>query len=436
MAVKRLRPKKTFFLNIQKSRTFTTMLLATIMLLIIYPNTLFSYHSTYSKPHSKSHETNNAKTEEIPSTNSTVHDQLVSEKFGFFADTELVDDPFIPPENKSREDRIMWFRHKLPDLDILSPKNLSRTRSFSGRVSQFLGRNCTTRFYMTWLTSIKSFGKRQFLTMDSLFKANPESCLVIVSSSLDTVAGHRILKPLVDRGFQILTVAPDLPFLVENTPAESWLEEMKSGKKDPGTIPLSQNLSNLIRLLMLYKYGGVYLDTDVLVLRDFSGLRNCVGAQSVNPVSREWTRLNGAVMVFDVDHPLLHEFLEEFAVTFDGSKWGHNGPYLISRVIERMLLNYKYRSSPESLHGDYNFSILPTRAFYPVNWLRINRLMTKPANESEARWDARMLKELNGKETYALHLWYKWSKDYKIEAGSVVARLISDHCLVCYNISS
>ncbi|GMH03187.1 hypothetical protein Nepgr_005026 [Nepenthes gracilis] len=27
-------------------------------------------------------------------------------------------------------------------------------------------------------------------------------------------------------------------------------------------------------------------------------------------------------------HPLLLKFIEDFATTFDGNKWGHNGPYL------------------------------------------------------------------------------------------------------------
>ncbi|CAL2243579.1 unnamed protein product [Prunus armeniaca] len=71
-----------------------------------------------------------------------------------------------------------------------------------------------------------------------------------------------------------------------NTPAEFWLEELKTGRTDPGYIPLSQNLSNLIRLAMLYKYGGIYLDTDLIILKDFSGLRNAIEAQSLDSESK------------------------------------------------------------------------------------------------------------------------------------------------------
>ncbi|KAM1525389.1 hypothetical protein ACFX10_009860 [Malus domestica] len=173
--------------------------------------------------------------------------------------------------------------------------------------------------------------------MDTLFKSNPQGCLMIVSKSMDSERGYRILKPLLDKGFKILAITPDLPFLVKNTPAESWLEELKSGRKDPGHIPLSQNLANLIRLAMLYKYGGIYLGIDLVILKDFSSLRNAVGAQSVGKDSKQWTRLNGAVMIFDINHPILVDFLEEFATTFNGNKWGHNGPYCCARIAPNLL---------------------------------------------------------------------------------------------------
>ncbi|XWS67213.1 hypothetical protein CRYUN_Cryun05aG0268600 [Craigia yunnanensis] len=178
---------------------------------------------------------------------------------------------------------------------------------------------------MIWLSPGQSFGPREFSAVDSLFNASPKGCLMILSPSLDSRQGYRILKPLINDLFKVLALTPDLPFLVKNTPAESWLDEMKNGNKDPGNISLSYNLSNLIRLAILYKYGGVYLDVDFIILKDFTALRNAIGAQSIHRITRKWTRINGAAMIFNDDHPLLHDFLEEFAITFDGSKWGHNG---------------------------------------------------------------------------------------------------------------
>ncbi|GMY25470.1 lactosylceramide 4-alpha-galactosyltransferase-like [Fagus crenata] len=312
-------------------------------------------------------------------------------------DEEETEDPLIPPDNVSREERLVWFRRKLPELEILQSNNLSQ--KFHGRVLEFFNHGCTVQFYMTWFSTAQSHGKREFLAMETLFKMHPQGCLVIISNTMDTKLGYSILKPILDRGFKVLAITPD-PFLVMNTPAETWLEELRSGKKDPGYIPLFNNLSNLIRLAMLYKYGGIYLDTDLIILKDFSGLRNSVGAQNIDPVTKTWNRLNGAVMIFDINHPILLDFLEEFATTFNGNKWGFNGPYLVTRVIERV--------------GDtpgYNLTILPPKAFYSVDWNKIHRLFRKPTNEVESRWVENMLAELNGGETYALHLWNKRSKE-------------------------
>ena len=76
-----------------------------------------------------------------------------------------------------------------------------------------------------------------------------------------------------------------------DTPALAWFDRIKSGEQNRGEIPLAQNLSNLIRLVILYKYGGVHLDTDFITLKDFSGLRNSIEAQSIDATG-SWTRLN------------------------------------------------------------------------------------------------------------------------------------------------
>ncbi|PNS99078.2 hypothetical protein POPTR_016G114200v4 [Populus trichocarpa] len=328
----------------------------------------------------------------------------------------------IPPFSLTVEERIEWFRKKVPEFEILKSDNL--TKEFLGRVLEFFNNECDVRFFMTWISPVESFGRREFLALESLFKVHPHGCLLILSRDLDSIQGYRILKPLLDRKFKVAAITPDLSFLFKNTPAETWFEEIKSGNKDPGEIPLAQNLSNLIRLAVLYKFGGIYLDTDFIVLKSFADLRNAIGAQSID-VSKSWTRLNNAVLVFDMNHPLLLKFIEEFASTFDGNKWGHNGPYLVSRVVQKV-----------AGRPGYNFTVLPPMAFYPVGWNRIGGFFKKPVNKVESRWVNAKLLQLSG-ETYGLHLWNRQSSKFSIEEGSIMGRLISDHCVICeYKYSS
>ncbi|KAK6943516.1 Alpha 1,4-glycosyltransferase domain [Dillenia turbinata] len=319
--------------------------------------------------------------------------------------------------NASELERAAWIRKKLEELEIF--KMTKQSRQFDNRVRKFFSENCKIKFFMIWIAPARFFRRRETLALESLFKTHPKGCLIILSITMDSSFGYLILKPLLNHGFKVLALAPDLPFLFKDTPAETWFQEMRSGIKNPGEIPLAQNLSNLLRLTILYKYGGVYLDTDIIALRSFSGLRNSIGAQSVDLVSGHWTRLNNAVLIFDKNHQLLLKFIEEFASNFDGNKWGYNGPYLVSRVVE------KIAGTP-----GYNYTILPPTAFYLVDWTRIDRLFVQPKDRNSSRWVELKLQQLR-EHAYGLHLWNKQTSRLQIEEGSVVDRLIGHCCVIC-----
>ncbi|CAJ2670704.1 unnamed protein product [Trifolium pratense] len=324
----------------------------------------------------------------------------------------------VVPFNLNKEQRIEWFKENLQEFKILKLDRLAK--QFHARIHKFLkNESCESQFFMTWISPSSSFGEREILSVESLFKAQPKACLTILSRTLDSIHGYKILKPFLDKGFKVQAITPNLSFLVKGTLAEYWFDELREGKIDPGEIPLFQNLSNLIRLVALYKYGGVYLDIDFILLKPLIGLRNCIGAQSMNYVTKQWTRLNNAVLIFDKNHPLLLMFINEFALTFNGNKWGHNGPYLVSRVVERL----------GEKHG-LEFSILPPLAFYPADWNKIGGFFMRPKARIEEKWVEAKLRQLNF-ETYGVHLWNKQTSGLVIEEGSIIARIVSNHCVIC-----
>ncbi|KAL1543551.1 lactosylceramide 4-alpha-galactosyltransferase [Salvia divinorum] len=138
------------------------------------------------------------------------------------------------------------------------------------KITHFFTRNrCSVHLFMAWISPADLFGERELFGLETLFKTNPRSCLVILSNSL---ASSKLLQPLIETGFRIRAISLDLSSLFSSTPAEIWFNQIKNGNKNAGEIPLPQNLSNLIRHAALYKYGGVYLDTDFIILRDLSRL--------------------------------------------------------------------------------------------------------------------------------------------------------------------
>ena len=92
--------------------------------------------------------------------------------------------PLIPPDSVSKEERALWFQRKLPELEILKSNNL--TRQFHSRVLEFFNSGCEAQFFLTWITPASFFRRREFFILESLFKAHPTGCLIILSRSLDS----------------------------------------------------------------------------------------------------------------------------------------------------------------------------------------------------------------------------------------------------------
>lgn len=122
---------------------------------------------------------------------------------------------------------------------------------------------------MTWISSLESFSNRELFAIASLFKSHPNACLAIVSNSMHSKKGRLFLKPFLNKGFKVIATKPDFDYIFKNTPAEAWFNELSKGNIDPGEVSLGQNLSNLLRLALLHKFGGTYIDTDVIVLKSY-----------------------------------------------------------------------------------------------------------------------------------------------------------------------
>jgi len=141
---------------------------------------------------------------------------------------------------------------------------------------------------MTWLSPLAQFGRRELLVLESLFRWHRGGCLLVASDIMDSAGGRNKLRPFLERGFRLAVASPDFAYLLNGTPAEAWLGAVQRGGVSLGSVPLRQNLSNLLRLALLYRYGGIYLDADVVVVRPLSDLRNAIGAQAVDDATGDW----------------------------------------------------------------------------------------------------------------------------------------------------
>jgi hypothetical protein len=162
--------------------------------------------------------------------------------------------------------------------------------------------------------------------------------------------------------------------IFKGTALQAWYAANKS-------VQFLSNLSDGLRLAVLFKFGGVYLDMDVVSLQPLIGPLsrippNSVGIQdndgggdtlSANDDCHHDSFLNGGTMVFEAGNAFVGKLVHEFAQNFSKSCRACNGPKLISRVWQR---EYKPEGVGDNCTWKDNrsVSVLPVTAFEPVYW--------------------------------------------------------------------
>lgn len=148
------------------------------------------------------------------------------------------------------------------------------------------------------------------------------------------------------------------------------------------------NATNIARLFILQKEGGVYLDTDVEIVKSFDPFIShhaFVGFQ-VGPGVRDSEMVNMAVFGAEKNHPCFRELIP-MAEKHPGMDTGHNqiarGPAVITSYLRERNLNFS-----EEVIEVADITIFPKKVFYPYLW---NEKYTKDCISEETRaihhWD-------------------------------------------------
>ncbi|XP_052546629.1 lactosylceramide 4-alpha-galactosyltransferase [Tympanuchus pallidicinctus] len=251
-----------------------------------------------------------------------------------------------------------------------------------------------------------------------------------VESAARTHPGTRVvvlMKGLANRnaslpnhwGFSLLSCFPnveirplDLSELFSGTPLAKWYLQAQQ-RWEPYFLPI---LSDACRIAIMWKFGGIYLDTDFIVLKNLKNLTNVLGTQSKYV-------LNGAFLSFTPKHKFIELCMQDFVENYNSWIWGHQGPQLLTRVFKKWCSIRSLRSS-KSCKG---VSALPREAFYPIRW-----------QDWKKYFEAVSSTELNEllKNTYAVHVWNKKSQGTRLEITSqaLLAQLHSHFCPATYDV--
>jgi hypothetical protein len=174
------------------------------------------------------------------------------------------------------------------------------------------------------------------------------------------------------------------------------------------------NLGNALRLALLFAYGGVYLDSDILTLRPLDvAQQNGRIVATVGLESAEY--LNNAVLAFPPRHPFLHKAIENFLRRFK-KEWGWNGPRLLTRVWRGVTRQYDGPVDASVVLETQHSGVLLAlpEEFYPIK-LQEAQLLNRPLGDSRALVDS------IARSSRLLHM---WNRQMRHHAGMV--RLITE----------
>ena len=252
-----------------------------------------------------------------------------------------------------------------------------------------------------------NFNWKHWRTIESIFYHHPTAIVKIYSNTLS----DNIFNVLVESGYSIQVQRYSLEKVLVGTPAESFIKKLDKARK---TRYWYANESDILRMLLMYKLSGIYMDTDVIIVRPFYTL-----PENVLAWEADQKMVNGAVMKFEKGNLYLKACLEEFAKHFNGRKWGANGPQLLNRVY--FSANW----------GDDVIKIVDRKTFYMIHWSKIGyqcfsetKGKTFDAN-MEALKNVAFAVHTNGKVTGSKGVYSS------LKNGTICKHLYTSYCVLC-----
>ena len=275
-------------------------------------------------------------------------------------------------------------------------------------------------FHLVWSTDASSFEPWRGIVLDQILHHHANCNIHIYSN---TINGHPLLSRKLNSN-QSISIVPIDDFLFVNTPIYDWWRLQKAvSVKGPF---FYSHLSDAIRLVVLLKQGGTYMDFDVFLVKPVTFFNNAFGYEDGHFV-------NIAISMFQAQHQFIRFLLDKFAAAYDPIVWNCVGPGLITDALGAWTLlrphQVFYHEEAPTEHlpsSDLQIHTFHKDVFYPVHWRN-----SAEALFTTTGFDASAFVTIL-KKSVALHIWTKVTFGKAIQHGSMFATLaeagiIKDH---------
>ncbi|XP_019398509.1 PREDICTED: alpha-1,4-N-acetylglucosaminyltransferase [Crocodylus porosus] len=212
----------------------------------------------------------------------------------------------------------------------------------------------------------------------------------------------------------VFIVPLQMETLLQKTPLLSWYHKVNE-TLEKNWIHISSDAS---RLAIIWKYGGLYMDTDIISIRPIP-VKTFIAAQASKVAS------NG-IFSFPRHHSFIWNCMKNFVENYNADIWGHQGPYLMTRVLKTLCNLTDFKAVEDQCYQ--NIFFLNPQRFYPIPyplWEKYYEVWDLHTNFSDSYFS----------DSYALHLWNYMNQQQKaVVAGSntLAENLYKTYCPITY----
>ncbi|XP_076264022.1 lactosylceramide 4-alpha-galactosyltransferase-like [Rhynchophorus ferrugineus] len=294
------------------------------------------------------------------------------------------------------------YCHLLSDSDSLP--DISSANPRKGRSIFFHETSCTSH-----LKGKITINARQACAVESAAFMNPNYEIYLLYASPGKIVYEGSES---DRFISQLLKYPNIHIYhinMDNYMKNTMVENLWSEQKMFLSKFAQSHTSDVLRYLTLWKYGGIYLDLDVIVIKNLEDLGvDYAGLESD-------TSIAAGIMSFNytgIGHEYATSCLKDLKENFNGFKWGHNGPGTITRLLKK-LCQIENVSDMSGLNCE-GFKVYPSGEFYAVPWWSWKWFF-------DEKYSDRVSACTN--KSHIIHVWNKFSITYKIPLNSNIPYL-------------
>ncbi|KAG8191999.1 hypothetical protein JTE90_001735 [Oedothorax gibbosus] len=251
---------------------------------------------------------------------------------------------------------------------------------------------------------------RQACAVESSARHNPSFQVTVLMTPETPIDFGNSLMANLEKLSNVEIIRVDLESFLCRTPIWYWYISGKWKK----SVWKASHLSDALRYFLIWNYGGIYLDMDIVMLRSMEKLRNTA-------ITENWDRVASGILVFDKGHKLMRKCMLDFAQNYDPFNFVANGPGVISRNIRKFCDTDDISKVSGAGCG---IDILPPVAAFPIPYDKFKDYFVRSSKRNSELFN----------ESYLLHVWNKYSKESKLVIGqnSPYELAMKEHCPIAY----